>query len=91
MRRLALCVELEDLRLEEEFHLYAGDFYQIMIAQLKRLTTHCGAVDGGKMRSLDVGDEKSARPSRNHCNLHARLTNGGEILDEIERAPSRCA
>ena len=91
MRRPALCVELEDLRLEEEFHLYAGDFDQIMVAQLQRLATHRGAVDGGKICALDVGDEKPARPSRDHRDLHAWFANGGEILGQIERASGRCA
>ena len=84
-------IDVVALRLEEEFHLYAGNFDQIMIAKLQRLATHGSPIDGGEIRALDVGDEKPIRPPRDHRDLHARFADGGEILGQIKRASGRCA
>src|SRR3954470_2991625 len=70
--------------LQEEFHLDAGQFDDVVVLQRVRCRTDFLAVDGGALHAFDVGDEVALRAARQHRNLHAGLAERGERLGELE-------
>lgn len=70
--------------LQKEFHLDACELDHVMIPEGVRRGADLRPVDGGTARTLDVGDEIALWPARQHGDLHARLTEGGEWLGELK-------
>src|SRR3954468_12712860 len=70
--------------LQEEFHLHAGEFDDVVILERSRRRSDLLPVHRGPGRALNVGDEVALRPAGEHRVLHARLAEGGERLVELE-------
>src|SRR5204863_9214028 len=70
--------------LEEEFHLNAGQFDDVVVLERMRRRTDFLAVDGGTLRAFDVGDEVALGPPSQHRNLNAGLAERGERFGELE-------
>ena len=62
------------LGLKEEFHLDAGEFNDVVIAERMRLGVQCFAIDHRKVGTLHMRDKKPLRPASNDCNLNAGLS-----------------
>src|SRR5258707_15751198 len=70
--------------LQEEFHLDAGQFDDVVVLEGVRRGADFLAVDRRTVRALDVGDEIALRAARQHRDLHARLAERGEWFGELE-------
>src|SRR5260370_41920941 len=70
--------------LQEEFHLDAGQFDDVVVLEGMGRGADFLAVDGGTLRAFDVGDEVALRPASQHRNLNAGLAERGERLGELE-------
>src|SRR5260221_12886292 len=81
---LTRCCFRTALRLEEEFHLDAGELDHVVILQRVRRRADLLTVDLGTRRAFDVGDEIALRPARQHGDLDTWLAERGERLGEFE-------
>src|SRR5260221_5856585 len=81
---LTRCCFRTALRLEEEFHLDAGELDHVVILQRVRRGADRLAVDLGARRALDVGDEVALGPARQHRDLNPGLAKGGQGLRQLE-------
>src|SRR3954471_21596766 len=72
------------LGLEEEFHLHAGQFDDVVILERMRRGADFLAVDRRTLVAFDVGEEVALRTAREHGDLHAGLAERGERLGELE-------
>src|SRR5918995_4267611 len=72
------------LDLEEELHLDAGQFDDVVVLQGMRRGADLRAVDRRARGALDVGNEVALRAPREHRDLHAGLAERGEWLGELE-------
>src|SRR6267378_1114345 len=70
--------------LQEEFHLDAGQFDDVVVLEGMGRGADFLAVDGGTLRAFDVGDEVALRPAGEHRDLHAGLAERSEGLGELE-------
>src|SRR3989442_11208720 len=70
--------------LEEEFHLHACELDDVMVLERVRRRPDLLAVHVGAVRALDVSDEITLRAAGEDRHLHARLTERGERLGELE-------
>src|SRR5438128_4805548 len=70
--------------LQEEFHLDAGQFDDVVVLEGMGRGADFLTVDAGTLRAFDVGDEVALRPAREHRDLHAGLAERGERLGELE-------
>src|SRR5882672_3498328 len=70
--------------LQEEFHLDAGQFDDVVVLEGMGRGADFLAVDAGTLHAFDVGDEVALRPPGEHGDLHARLAERGERLGELE-------
>src|SRR6266849_7869126 len=59
--------------LQEEFHLDAGQFDDVVVLERMWRGGDFLAVDGGTLRAFDVGDEVALGPPRKDGDLHTRL------------------
>src|SRR5882672_3896591 len=71
-------------RLDEEFHLNPGQLDDVVIVQSVGLGVQGLAVQHGKARTLDVGDEEPLRAARDDRHLHSRLAERRERLGQVE-------
>ena len=81
---LTMCCFRTALRLQEEFHLDAGELDHVVILERVRCCADLLAVDLRARRALDVGDEVALRPARQDRHLHARLAERGEWFGEFQ-------
>src|SRR5438477_8965121 len=70
--------------LQEEFHLDAGKFDDVVVLERVGRGADLLAVDGGALLAFDVGDEIALRPAGEDSHLHTRLAERGERLGELE-------
>src|SRR3989442_9092027 len=70
--------------IQEEFHLDAGQFDDVVVLEGMGRGADYLTVDAGTLRAFDVGDEVALRPAREHRDLHAGLAERGERLGELE-------
>ena len=79
------------LWLVKEFHFYTRDFDQVVIRELSGLSTKRYAVNRRKYGTFDVGDEKTSRATRDHCDLNTRFANSRKVFCKVEGASGGCA
>src|SRR5260221_14717755 len=82
---LTRCCFRTALRLEEEFHLDAGELDHVVILQRVWRGADRLAVALGARRALGVGDEVALGPARPHRDLDPGLAQGGEGLGARRR------
>src|ERR1051325_8355247 len=70
--------------LQEEFHLDAGQFDDVVVLERMRRRADFLSVRGGAPRAFDMRDEVSLRTPGEHGDLHARLAERREGLGEFE-------
>src|SRR2546422_8158460 len=70
--------------LQEEFHLDAGQFDDVVVLERMGRGADFLAVDAGTLRAFDVGDEVALGPPRQDGDLHTRLAERRERLGELE-------
>src|ERR671939_1769839 len=80
LARCCLSVGLSGL--QEEFHLDAGQFDDVVVLERVGRGADLLAVDRGALVAFDVGDEITLRPASEDRHLHAGLPERGEGLSE---------
>src|SRR5919108_43287 len=82
LTRCCLSVGLSGL--QEEFHLDAGQFDDVVVLERVGRGADFLAVDRGPLVAFHMGDEIALRPPGEHRHLHAGFAERGERLGELE-------
>src|SRR5438067_11882535 len=78
------CLSVGLSGLQEEFHLDAGQFDDVVILERMGRSADFLAVDARPLVAFHMSDEIALRPPRQHRHLDAGLAERGEGLGELE-------